>query len=136
MQAEGMVRENERLRQQLGWQQQKGWKLKPANIILREPSNWWRTVQIDLGSRDGVKINSPVLTSDGLVGRISSVSLTHSQVVLLGDPNCKVAARVDNHSRDTGVIGGSGPLDTGIVDMGYLSRTPSSSRGKMFRPAA
>ena len=36
MQAEGMVRENERLRQQLGWQPHKGWKLKPANVVLRE----------------------------------------------------------------------------------------------------
>jgi rod shape-determining protein MreC len=130
MQAEGLVRENERLRQQLGWQPHKGWKVKPANVVLREPSNWWRTVQIDLGSRDGVKVNSPVLSTEGLVGRISSVSLTRSQVVLLGDPNCKVAARVDNRSRDTGVVGGSGPLDTGIVELGYLSRTAELKPGE------
>jgi rod shape-determining protein MreC len=130
MQAEGMVRENERLRQQLGWQPRKGWKVKPANVVLREPSNWWRTVQIDLGSRDGVKVNFPVLSTEGLVGRISSVSLTRSQVVLLGDHNCKVAARVDNRSRDTGVVGGSGPLDTGIVEMGYLSRTAELKPGE------
>jgi rod shape-determining protein MreC len=130
MQAEGMVRENERLRQLLAWQPHKAWKLKPANVVLREPSNWWRTVQIDLGGRDGVKVNSPVLTTDGLVGRISSVSLTRSQVVLLGDPNCKVAARVDNQNRDTGVIGGSGPLDSGIVEMGYLSRTADLKAGQ------
>jgi rod shape-determining protein MreC len=130
MQAEGMVRENERLRQQLGWQPHKPWKLKPANVVLREPSNWWRTVQIDLGSRDGVRINLPVLTTDGLVGRIAAVSLTRSQVVLLGDPNCKVAARVENPSRDTGVIDGSGPLDTGIAEMGYLSRTADLKPGQ------
>jgi len=130
MQAQGAVRENERLRQQLGWQPHKGWKLKPANVVLREPSNWWRTVQIDLGSRDGMKTDLPVLTTDGLVGRISSVSLTRSQVVLLGDPNCKVAARVDNPSRDTGVIGASGPLDTAIVEMGYLSRTADLKPGQ------
>src|SRR6267378_1308620 len=47
-------RENARLRQLLGWQQQKPWKLKLGNVILREPANWWRTVQIDLGSRDGI----------------------------------------------------------------------------------
>ena len=130
MQAEGMVRENDRLRQLLGWQPQKRWKLKLARVVLREDSNWWRTIQIDLGSRDGVKINLPVLTSEGLVGRISSVSLTRSQVVLLGDPNCKVAARVDNPNRDTGVVGGSGPLDTGIVELGYLSRTADLKAGQ------
>jgi rod shape-determining protein MreC len=130
MQSEGMARENERLRRLLGWQPNKAWKLKPSHVVLAEPSNWWRTVQIDLGSRDGVKLNSPVLTTDGLVGRISSVSLTRSQVVLLGDPNCKVAARVENPTRDTGVIGGSGPLESGICEMAYLSRTADLKPGQ------
>jgi rod shape-determining protein MreC len=113
-------RENARLRQLLGWQQQKPWKLKLANVILREPANWWRTVQIDLGSRDGIKVNMPVLTTEGLVGRISSVSLAQSQVVLLGDPNCKVSALVQNESRVSGVIGPYGPIDGSLVAMTYL----------------
>lgn len=130
MQADGVARENDRLRRLLAWQPNKAWKLKPAHVVLVEPSNWWRTVQIDLGSRDGVKVDSAVLTAEGLVGRISSVSLTRSQVVLLGDPNCKVAARVENASRDTGVIGGSGPLETGICEMAYLSRTADLKPGQ------
>lgn len=123
MQAEEMARENTRLRHLLGWQQQTAWKLKLARVVLREPANWWRTAQIDLGSRDGLRVNLPVLTTDGLVGRVSSVSLTRSQVTLLGDPNCKVAARVENDTRDTGVIGASGPLDTELVVLGYLARS-------------
>jgi len=114
----------------LGWQPNKAWKLRPAHVVLFEPSNWWRTVQVDVGSRDGIKVNSAVLTTEGLVGRISSVSLTRSQVVLLGDPNCKVAARVDNASHDTGVVTGFGPLESGIVEMGYLSRTADLKPGQ------
>jgi len=124
-QAEETARENARLRQLLDWQPRTSWKLKLARVVLREPANWWRTVQIDLGSRDGLRLNLPVLTTDGLVGRISSVSLTRSQVTLLGDPNCKVAARVENETRDTGVIGPGGPLDTELVELGYLSRNAS-----------
>jgi rod shape-determining protein MreC len=119
-QAEGALRENERLRQLLGWQPQKRWKPRLANVVLGDPANWWRTVQIDLGSRDGARTNMPVLTTDGLVGRIDSVSLTRSRVVLLGDPNCKVAARVENQARDTGVIGAAGPLEREFVEMKYL----------------
>jgi rod shape-determining protein MreC len=129
-QAEGVARENDRLRQLIGWQQQRPWKLRLANVVLRDPSNWWRTVQIDLGERDGVRANMPVMTTDGLVGRVSAVSLTRSQVVLLGDPNCKVAARIDNQARDTGVIGGSGPLEREFVDMGYLSRNAELKPGQ------
>jgi len=121
-QAEETARENARLRQLLGWQRQTLWKLKLARVVLREPANWWRTVQIDLGSRDGLRVNLPVLTADGLVGRISSVSLTRSQVTLLGDPNCKVSARIENETHDAGIIGASGPLEADLVALGYLSR--------------
>ncbi len=122
MQADETARENDRLHKLLAWQRQAPWKLKLARVVLRDPANWWRTVQIDLGSRDGVKVNMPVLTPEGLVGRVASVSLTRSQVTLLGDPNCKVAARVENDTHDTGIIGASGPLDSDLVDLGYLSR--------------
>ena len=143
MQAQETANENARLRQLVGWQRQTAWKLKLAKVVLREPANWWRTVQIDLGSRDGLRVNLPVLTTDGLVGRISAVSLTRSQVVLLGDPNCKVAARVENETRDTGIIGPSGPLDNEFVALGYLSRNANlkpaqnvvtSGEGGIFPP--
>ncbi len=133
MRSEEAFRENDRLRQLLGWQRQHARKYKLANVVLREPANWWRTVQIDLGSRDGMRVDLPVLTMEGLVGRIASVSLTRSQVVLLGDPNCKVAARVENETRDSGVIGAAGPLDHLLVEMGYLSRTANLKPGQTVR---
>ena len=143
LQAQETSGENARLRQLVGWQRQTPWKVKLAKVVLREPANWWRTVQIDLGSRDGLRVNLPVLTPDGLVGRISSVSLTRSQVVLLGDPNCKVSVRVENETRDSGIIGPSGPLDTEFVELGYLSRNANlkpaqnvvtSGEGGIFPP--
>ncbi len=123
MQALAISNENARLHKLVGWQPQAPWKLKLAKVVLREPANWWQTVQIDLGSRDGMRTNLPVLTTEGLVGRIASVSYTRSQVVLLGDPNCKVAARVENDNRDTGIIGASGPLESELVLLSYLSRS-------------
>jgi rod shape-determining protein MreC len=130
-QAEETARENDRLRKLLDWQRQAPWKLKLARVVLREPSNWWRTVQIDLGSRDGVQVNQTVLTADGLVGRISSVSLTRSQVLLLGDPGCKVAAQVENATHDCGVIGASGPLNSEFVEMGYLTGSANLKPGQL-----
>lgn len=127
-QAEATDRENTRLRQLLGWQQQPGLKLKLARVVLREPSNWWRTIQINLGSRDGITNNLAVLSSDGcLVGRVASVSPTRSQVVLLGDPNCHVAAVVENDTHDTGVIG---PLDRRFAELAYLSQTANLKPGQ------
>jgi len=120
LQAAETARENVRLRQLLGWQSKTPWKLKLANVVLREPANWWRTIQIDLGARDGLRENLPVLTTNGLIGRVASVSLTSSKVVLLGDPNCKVAALVENAAGDMGVINAGGPFDGSFVTMSYL----------------
>jgi len=121
MQAAAIARENDRLRALLGWPRQVPWKLKLANVVMREPANWWRTVQIDLGSRDGLGENMPVLTPEGLVGRVASVGFTRSQVVLVGDPNCRVSALVENPAHDIGIITASGPLDSSLVDLTYLS---------------
>jgi rod shape-determining protein MreC len=132
--AEGTERENAHLRQLLGWQQHQRRSLKLAKVILREPSNWWRAFEIDLGARDGMTTNRTVLSPDGsLVGRISSVRLTRSQVLLLGDPNVHVAALVENETRDMGVIGVSGPLDSGLVELGYLSKNTSLKAGQNVR---
>ncbi len=130
LQAEEATRENARLRQLVGWEQQKKWNLKLARVILRDPANWWRTVQIDRGSRDGIRVDLPVLTADGLVGRVSFVSLTRSQVVLLGDSNCKVSAQIENEQGDMGVIGASGPFDGSLVEMSYLSKTANLKPGQ------
>jgi rod shape-determining protein MreC len=133
-QAEKASQENDHLRKLLGWQQRSRLKLKPGRVILSDPANWWRTVQIDLGSRDGISNALPVLNPDGfLVGRISQVSLTRSQVLLLGDPNCKVAVKVENPTRDTGVISASGPLESGVVEMGFLSRNANLKPGQLVR---
>ena len=133
MRSEGLERENARLRSLVNWQQQQRWKFVLGQVVLRDPANWWRTVQIDVGTRDGVRQDMPVLVPEGLVGRIYSVGLTRSQVVLLGDPNCKAAARVDNESRSTGVIGPAGPLDRDLVELGFLSRTANIKPGQYVR---
>jgi rod shape-determining protein MreC len=97
---------------------------------MRDPANWWRTVQIDLGSRDGLRENLPMLTAEGLAGRVSSVGLTRSQVVLIGDPNCRVSAIVENPAHDMGIVSASGPLDASLVNLTYLSGSASLKPGQ------
>jgi rod shape-determining protein MreC len=127
-QAQETARENAQLRQLVGWQKQVPWKLKLARVIARDPANWWRTVQIDLGSRDGIQPNFPVITSDGLVGRVLTVGTTRSQVILLGDPNLRVGAvavetATSSHGGETGIISANAasPMENNMVTLGYLA---------------
>jgi rod shape-determining protein MreC len=132
MQWEATTQENARLRQYFGWQKQVQWRLKLARVVGRDPANWWRTLRIDAGSRDGVVTNSPVLAADGLVGRVSEVGLTHSQVVLVGDPDCRVSVMVEGPPNEHGVIApvSSSPLDTSLVDLTHLSRSSQLRAGQ------
>lgn len=138
MQAEAVFRENEHLRQLLSWRQrtpQSLWNLKLARVVGQDPANWWHTIQIDLGSRDGMQTNLTVLVPEGFVGRISSVGLTTSQVALIGNPNCKVSAIIaSDKTGELGVItGGSGPLDSSLVTLSYLSNTNNLKPGQIVR---
>jgi rod shape-determining protein MreC len=114
--------ENARLRAAAGWQRQTRWRFKLARVIARDPANWWRSLQIDLGARDGIRTNLPVMTADGLVGRIQSVSETRSQIILLGDPELRVAAIVETNN-ETGIITASSslPQEQGMIDLDLLS---------------
>jgi rod shape-determining protein MreC len=132
-QTEETWRENVRLRQALKWQQNDPAHYKLARVVAREPSNWWRTIQIDLGSRDGMRTNFPVRTVEGLIGRISTVGVTRSQVLLLGDPNLKVGGLVQSpDNRESGVItaqGGSA-LELDMVTLAYLPRNTTAKPGQ------
>jgi len=130
LQAQAAERENEQFRDFYGWEKQQPWKLKLARVITRDPANWWRTVEIGVGSSDGITPNLPVLTADGLVGRISSVGLTRSQVILIGDPNCRVSVLVEDTAQDTGILSASGPLDSSLADLTYLSSSANLKSGQ------
>ncbi len=121
-QTEVIARENDRLRSALGWKKQTPWSVKLARVVGRDPSNWHRVIHIDLGTRNGVTENMPVMTNDGLVGRVSSVGVTRSQVVLIGDPNCQVGAMIEA-TGEAGVIspGQSTRLGPGIVALNYIA---------------
>jgi rod shape-determining protein MreC len=129
-QAGAITLENSQLRALVGWQQRQPWKLQLASVVLRDPANWWRTIQINRGRRDGLVENLPVLTSDGLVGRVSSVGDTRSQVVLVDDPNCQVSARVENSTHNMGILRARRPLDNSLVDLTYLSSDANLKPGQ------
>jgi rod shape-determining protein MreC len=65
-----------------------------ARIINRSPSVINATLGINAGSGDGVEEDDPVISGDGLVGRVTAVTASTSQVQLITDPRSAVSARV------------------------------------------
>lgn len=71
--------------------------MKPVNaeVVLASPTIWYSTVNINRGSSDGVSVNDPVISPDGLVGRVVETVPDASQVLLLTDPASGVTARTE-----------------------------------------
>ncbi len=71
-----------------------GYKPVTSSVISRSPTLWFSTVGIDGGTSDGIKLNDPVISGDGLVGHISSASRGESVVTLITDSSSAVSGKV------------------------------------------
>lgn len=76
-----------------------------AQVIGREPSNWFHSIIVDRGIRDGVEIDMGVATYNGLVGKVINPEQNTSQVLLLLDQGCSIGAMIQR-SREIGVVKG------------------------------
>ena len=95
--------------------------LLSVNVIARDPFGSVQAVTIDRGADDGLRVNQPVITWKGLVGRVVEVHPSSSKVLLLTDVNSAVSVRIqDPASRATGVIRGVGD---GRLLLQYVPRT-------------
>jgi rod shape-determining protein MreC len=74
-----------------------------ASVIGQPPGELQQQIMISAGSRNGVREDDPVVTADGLVGKVTRVAPAVAQVTLLTDPTSAVAAR-DLGTRASGLI--------------------------------
>lgn len=86
-----------------------------GNVIAVDESGFLRTITVDRGTRDGVAIGMPVVTGQGLVGRVIRVSATASRVMLVTEPSSAVSARLET-TRVQGTVRGQ-PAGTLLMDM-------------------
>jgi len=112
-----------RLREMLDFKQRTELRLKPARVINRSASNWWVAMDVDVGTQDGVIQNLAVICPAGLVGKTTEVGRNVARVLLVADPNCKVAAMVES-TRDSGIVEGDtrGGMDVARATMRFISR--------------
>jgi cell shape-determining protein MreC len=91
--AEAVVYENQELKSEFGLPTLSEIARVKAEVISGPPSNFDQTITINQGSRKGVAVGMPVITSGGLVGRIEQVTDGQSVVRLLSDPESTVGVR-------------------------------------------
>jgi rod shape-determining protein MreC len=93
--------------------------LSVAQVIGRDPSNWYQTIIINQGAKDGLEPDMPVITPAGLVGRIVGVTPNTAEVLLLVDNESAVGARLLENRITPGVVQGNGQSE--VLEMVHLS---------------
>lgn len=117
-------RENQTLREQLGFARSLSFRYIPAQVIAKDPGNLFSTIVLSRGSYHGVRKGMPVVAFQGglqgLVGRVVLVGLGSSIVQPITDPDSYVAARLAS-SRFDGLVAGS-PNRPGSLLMSYVRK--------------
>ena len=94
----------------------------PSMVISVTPTNLQLSIELDKGSKNGIRVGNPVVDAGGLVGRVIQVSSSTSTVLLLSDPNFSAGVRFGK-SGQIGLAVGQGTSDqisVQLVDPGTV----------------
>lgn len=92
-----------------------------ANVIAKNPGNWFNIIAIDKGKNQGVGKDMPVISGNGLVGRVIDAGADWAKVLCIVDSRSSVSA-IDDSTRDNGVVQGNNSFNSqdGTCSMTYL----------------
>ena len=130
-QKDDLAAENSRLKSVLHLKESSKVDVLVARIIGRDPSVWFDSSVINRGSLDGVKLNMPVVTDGGLVGRVTAVSPLTSQVDLITRDKSGLGAVIGEigGSNALGVVTGTSKKE--LLEMKYVPGTVEVQVGQI-----
>lgn len=115
-----------------------------ATVIGRSPERWHETLTVNKGSVNGIKKNMAVITAEGLIGKVKSVSQFTSSVQLLSamDPQNRISAKVQGKDETYGFIQGYDEEKKALLLKGLLyeakvkkgTNVTTSGLGGVFPP--
>lgn len=96
----------------------RGQEFLAADVIAAEQAPL-RTIIVNRGTRDGIQVEMPVVTAQGLVGRVIEVQSNASRVQLVTDPSSAISARLLTTRAEGTVVGQvSGNLEMTFIPLG------------------
>ena len=99
-----------------------------AAVIGRDPSPFLHYVIIDQGSDDGIRYGMPVVTQQGLVGRVDAVTSSAARVQLITDPGAVVNVKIQNINENAQITGSV----TGDVSLEMISQNVQIDSGAIL----
>ncbi len=99
-----------------------------ASVIGRDPSPFLHYIIINRGSNDGILRGMPVVTNQGLVGRIDAVIADAARVQLITDPASTLNVHLKNANTDAVLLGSV----TGDISLDMISQDATVQSGDLI----
>ena len=104
-------------------------KMMPAVVTGRESGNYASVLTLDVGSGAGIRRNMPVITSVGIVGRVTEVGYNWCKVTTIVEAQSAVGAFIER-TDDVGIAEGKFSLSSdGLCELNYLPTDSSVEEG-------
>lgn len=101
---------------------------KAASVIGRDPSPFLHYVIINRGSNEGIQRGMPVVTNEGLVGRVDAVIADAARIQLVTDSASSVNVHLKNANTDAVLVGSV----TGDVSLDLISQDATVNSGDLI----
>jgi len=101
---------------------------RAAAVIGRDPSPFLHYVVINRGSNDGIRRGMPVVTNQGLIGRIDAVIADAARVQLITDPAASINVHLQKANTDAVLMGSV----TGDVTLDMISQDVTVEPGDLI----
>jgi len=98
-----------------------------ASVIGRDPSPFVKYVIINRGSDDSLRRGMPVVTSQGLVGRVAAVTAGAGRVELITDPASSINIRLEPSGAQAVLLGSI----TGELSLDFIPQSVSVQVGDL-----
>ena len=110
------ARQGQRLEELLAFKQNYIYSTVPAQVVGGSGTDRSRVLFLEKGSADGIAVERPVMTPDGIVGKIREVFPHSSQVLVISDPTSAFGALLED-TRTRGVVKGNAAGQPQIVNL-------------------
>ena len=102
-----------------------------ARVVATSPTPLFRSLRLDRGAKDGIKVGAAVINQDGVIGRVAAVSDGWADAMLIVDANSSTDVLVQR-TRARARVRGTGS-DTHLgVQVEYLARSADVEPGDVL----
>jgi len=113
--------ENQELRNLLNYQNNSDFELHPVRFVVKNLNGINNTFTINAGENDGIEAGMPVITSDGLIGKVIITGPAYSQVMPYFNNLFRISARIQE-TRSMGIVSWQGESMSELV-MNFVPKT-------------